>query len=59
MGLTLPPPASASNASETLRLAVQMWAGDASPFHGKHYRLEHPRQLADPLTKPRPPATSG
>src|SRR5215217_4911180 len=60
MGLTLPPLGERfERLEETLRLAVQMWAGDASPFRGKNYRLEHPVSSPDPLTKPRPPILIG
>ena len=43
MDLPLPPVAERfERLEETLRLALQMWSGDASPFHGRHYRLERP-----------------
>ena len=43
MGLPLPPIAERfERLEETLRLALQMWAGDAAPFEGAHYRLERP-----------------
>jgi F420-dependent oxidoreductase-like protein len=60
MGLALPPLGERfERLEETLRLAVQMWVGDASPFHGKHYRLEHPVSSPGPLAKPRPPILIG
>jgi F420-dependent oxidoreductase-like protein len=60
MGLPLPPIAERfERLEETLRLAAQMWAGDATPFHGRHYRLEQPISSPDPLTRPRPPILIG
>jgi F420-dependent oxidoreductase-like protein len=60
MGLPLPPTAERfERLEETLRLAARMWAGDASPFHGTHYRLEHPVSSPPPLTRPRPPILIG
>ncbi len=35
-----------------------MWhgeQGDARPFEGKHYRIEHPLNLPQSLTRPHPP----
>jgi F420-dependent oxidoreductase-like protein len=60
MGLPLPATAERyERLEETLRLAAQMWAGDASPFLGEHYRLEHP--IGSPLTlsEPHPPILIG
>jgi F420-dependent oxidoreductase-like protein len=60
MGLDLPPLGERfERLEETLRLAVQMWAGDTTPFQSKHYRLEHPISSPGPLTKPRPPILIG
>lgn len=44
---------------ETLQLAQQMWAGDESPFHGKHYQLERPLNSPQPVQKPHPPILIG
>ena len=60
MGLSLPPTAERyERLEETLRLAAQMWAGDASPFHGRYYELEHPISSPQPLSRPRPPILIG
>jgi F420-dependent oxidoreductase-like protein len=60
MGLSLPPTAERYEClDETLRLAAQMWAGDPSPFHGKHYQLEQPISSPPPLSQPRPPILIG
>ena len=58
LGLDLPPMAERfERLEETLRLARQMWAGDASPFEGRHHRLERP--VASPLPVRRPPVLIG
>jgi F420-dependent oxidoreductase-like protein len=60
MGLPLPPTAERfEHLEDTLRLAKQMWAGDASPFHGTHHRLEHPICSPAPVTRPHPPILVG
>jgi F420-dependent oxidoreductase-like protein len=60
MGLPLPPTAERfERLEETLRIAGRMWAGDASPFEGRHYRLEQPVSSPAPLTRPRPPILIG
>jgi F420-dependent oxidoreductase-like protein len=58
LGLPLPPmPERFERLEETLRLARQMWAGDTSPFHGRHHRLERP--LSNPVPVRRPPILIG
>jgi F420-dependent oxidoreductase-like protein len=44
---------------ETLRLAMQMWSNDSSPFQGRHFRLERPVNNPAALTKPHPPILVG
>ena len=44
---------------EALQIAKQMWAGDRSPYHGKHYRLEQPLNSPQPLHQPHPPILIG
>jgi F420-dependent oxidoreductase-like protein len=44
---------------ETLALALQMWAGDAAPFAGKHLRLDRPVGSPRPLSRPHPPILVG
>jgi F420-dependent oxidoreductase-like protein len=39
---------------ETLQIAQQMWAGDESPFEGRHYRLERPLNSPAALSTPHP-----
>jgi F420-dependent oxidoreductase-like protein len=45
--------------AETVRLALQMWAGDDSPFAGRHTRLGHPVSNPGPVTRPHPPVLIG
>ena len=60
MELPLPPTRERfERLEETLRLAVQMWAGDASPFEGRHLHLERPVGNPLPLSQPRPPILIG
>jgi F420-dependent oxidoreductase-like protein len=44
---------------EALQIAKQLWAGDRSPYHGRHYRLEQPINSPQPLTRPHPPILIG
>jgi alkanesulfonate monooxygenase SsuD/methylene tetrahydromethanopterin reductase-like flavin-dependent oxidoreductase (luciferase family) len=60
MGLSLPPTAERFVAlEETLRLAHQMWRGDATPFHGEQLHLEAPINSPQSLTRPHPPILIG
>ena len=60
MGLPLPPVAERfERLEETLRIAARMWAGDESPFEGRHYRLERPEGSPPPIQRPRPPILIG
>ncbi len=43
---------------EMLQICLRMWhgeQGDARPFEGKHYRIAHPLNLPQSLTRPHPP----
>ena len=44
---------------ETLRIALQMWAGDESAFEGRHYHLERPLNSPQPVQRPHPPILIG
>ncbi|MBV9788041.1 MAG: LLM class F420-dependent oxidoreductase [Chloroflexi bacterium] len=44
---------------ETLLIAKQMWADDASAYHGKHFQLEQPLNRPQPINKPHPPIMIG
>jgi F420-dependent oxidoreductase-like protein len=60
MGLPLPPVAERfERLEETLRIAARMWAGDDSPFTGRHYRLQRPVGSPRPAQRPHPPVLIG
>jgi F420-dependent oxidoreductase-like protein len=60
MDLSLPPLGERfERLEETLRLAFQMWAGDASPFEGHHLHLERPVGNPRPIHDPHPPILIG
>jgi F420-dependent oxidoreductase-like protein len=44
---------------ETLQICLQMWRGDESPFHGKHFQLERPLNSPPALSRPHPPILIG
>jgi len=61
-GLDLPLPAVAerfARLEETLRIALQMWSGDTTAFHGDHYRLANPIHHPASVQKPHPPILIG
>jgi F420-dependent oxidoreductase-like protein len=54
IGLSFPPLAERfERLEETLQICHRMWAGDESPFVGRHYRLEHPICSPRPAERPR------
>jgi F420-dependent oxidoreductase-like protein len=56
LGVPFPPTAERfERLEELLRIAHQMWAGDASPFEGTHYQLARPLNSPPALQRPRPP----
>ena len=60
LGVPFPPLAERfERLEETLQIARQMWAGDRTPYHGKHYQLADPINSPMPLTKPHPPILIG
>lgn len=60
LGVPFPPPKERlEREEETLRIALQMWSGDESPFHGKYYQLERTLCRPLPLSKPHPPIMIG
>ncbi|HEU5440514.1 MAG TPA: LLM class F420-dependent oxidoreductase [Ktedonobacterales bacterium] len=44
---------------ETLQIARQMWAGDESPYEGRHYQLERPLNSPQAVQVPHPPIMIG
>jgi F420-dependent oxidoreductase-like protein len=60
LGLALPPIAERyERLDETLRIALQMWAGDDAPFEGLHHRLDRPTASPLPVSRPHPPILIG
>jgi F420-dependent oxidoreductase-like protein len=60
MGLPLPPVTERfQRLEETLEIATRMWAGDDTPFEGKHYRLQRPVGSPPPIQRPHPPVLVG
>jgi F420-dependent oxidoreductase-like protein len=54
MGVPLPPMRERfERLEETLEIAERMWAGDESPYHGRHHRLERPLGWPRPQKRPR------
>ena len=60
LGIAFPPVAERfERLEETLQICLQMWRGDESPYHGKHYSLERPLNSPNSLTRPHPPIMIG
>lgn len=60
MGLDFPPTGERfERLTETLEIAFRMWAGDTSPYHGKHHRLEKPLNSPLSVSRPHPPVLIG
>jgi F420-dependent oxidoreductase-like protein len=60
MGLPFPPTADRyERLEETLQIADRMWAGDETPFQGRHYRLGRPHGSPGPVGHAHPPILIG
>jgi len=60
MGLFLPPTAERfARLEETLEIARRMWAGDVTPYEGRHYTLGRPVNEPPAPTRPHPPVLIG
>ena len=60
LGIPFPPVAERfERLEETLQIRLQMWHGDESPYHGKHYQLERPLNSPQSLSRPHPPIMIG
>jgi len=60
MGLPFPPTAERyQRLEETLQIATRMWAGDETPFEGRHYRLGRPHGSPRPAGHDHPPILIG
>src|SRR6478752_1704828 len=55
LGVPFPPTAERfERMEEAIQICLQMWRGDASGFHGKHYELEETICSPLPVSLPRP-----
>jgi F420-dependent oxidoreductase-like protein len=60
LGIPFPPVAERfERLEETLRICLQMWQGDESPFIGKYYQLARPLNHPQALSAPHPPIMIG
>ncbi len=60
LGIPFPPLAERfERLEEALRICLQMWEGDESPYSGKHYQLERPLNHPQAVTAPHPPIMIG
>ena len=60
LGVPFPPTAERfERLEETLQIAHQMWAGDETPYQGKHYQLERPLNVPAAVRRPHPPILIG
>jgi F420-dependent oxidoreductase-like protein len=44
---------------EALRICLQMWSGDETPFRGTHFQLDRPLNHPQAITRPHPPIMIG
>lgn len=60
LGIPFPPVAERfERLEETLQIALQMWAGDETPYRGKYYQLERPLNSPQAVQMPHPPVLIG
>jgi len=60
LGLLFPPTAERfERLEEALQICRQMFAGDETPYEGRHYRLGRPLNSPAPLSRPHPPILIG
>ena len=60
LGIPFPPVSERfERLEETLRICLQMWRGDESPFEGQHYNLARPLNSPQSLSRPHPPILIG
>jgi len=60
LGIPFPPTAERfERLEEVLQIAGQMWAGDESPFRGRHYELRRPLNSPNSIQRPHPPIFIG
>jgi F420-dependent oxidoreductase-like protein len=62
-GLGIPYPPSLAERfdrlEELIRIALQMWRGDETPFEGRHYQMARPLNSPNSLQRPHPPILIG
>jgi F420-dependent oxidoreductase-like protein len=60
LGVPFPPLAERfERLEEALQIALQMWSGEVSTYHGRHYHLEETLNQPMALRKPHPPIMIG
>jgi F420-dependent oxidoreductase-like protein len=60
LGIPFPPLAERmERLEETIQICLQMWAGDQTPYNGRHYQLERPLNSPGPVSRPHPPILIG
>ena len=60
LGVPFPPVAERfERLEEALQIVCQMWSGQRTPYHGKHYQLAETLNSPQPLTCPHPPILIG
>jgi F420-dependent oxidoreductase-like protein len=60
LGIPFPPVAERfERLEETLQICLQMWAGDETPYQGRHYQLARPLNHPAAVTRPHPPIMIG
>jgi F420-dependent oxidoreductase-like protein len=60
LGIPFPPVAERfERLEEALQIVLQMWSGQRTPYHGKHYQLVETLNSPQPLTQPHPPILIG
>ncbi len=60
LGVPFPPLAERfERLEETLRICLQMWQGNQTPFDGRYYDLKRPLNSPQSLTRPHPPIMVG
>ena len=60
LGIPFPPVAERfERLEETIQICLQMWRGDESPYHGRHYELQRPLNSPRALSQPHPPIMIG
>ena len=60
LGVPFPPVAERfERLEEALQIVCQMWSGQRTPYHGKHYQLAETLNSPQSLTRPHPPILIG